>query len=68
MFYPVHQQVSSQQSSQQNKNVFQQNRKTITTLRNLLANRIKRFYSVVNIAQKPVGEQDKTHEFSLRFF
>ena len=39
--------------------------KTITTLRNLFANRIKRFYSVENLVQKPVGEQDKTHEFSL---
>ena len=25
----------------------------------------KRFYSVENLVQKPVGEQDKTHEFSL---
>ena len=34
-------------------------------LRNLFANRIKRFYSVENLVQKPVGEQDKTHELSL---
>ena len=33
-------------------------------LRNLLANRIKRFYSVENHVEKPVGEQNKTHEFS----
>ena len=33
-------------------------------LRNLFANRKKRFYSVENLVQKPVGEQDKTHEFS----
>ena len=25
----------------------------------------KRFYSVENLVEKPVGEQDKTHEFSL---
>ena len=24
----------------------------------------KRFYSVENLVEKPVGEQDKTHEFS----
>ena len=24
----------------------------------------KRFYSVKNLVEKPVGEQDKTHEFS----
>ena len=24
----------------------------------------KRFYSVANFDEKPVGEQDKTHEFS----
>ena len=64
VFYPVHQQVS-QQGSQWNKNVFQQIKKTITKLRNLFANRIKRFYSVEILVQKPVGEQDKTHEFSL---
>ena len=34
-------------------------------MRNLFANRKKRFYSVENLVQKPVGEQDKTHEFSL---
>ena len=34
-------------------------------LRILFANRIKHFYSVENLVQKPVGEQDKTHEFSL---
>ena len=28
-------------------------------------NRIKHFYSVENLVQKPVGEQYKTHEFSL---
>ena len=26
----------------------------------------KRFYSVENLVEKPIGEQDKTHEFSLR--
>ena len=34
-------------------------------LRNLFGSKIKRFYSVENLVQKPVGEQDKTHEFSL---
>ena len=63
VFYPVRQQAS-QQGSQRNKNVFQQNKKTITTLRNLFANRIKLFYSVEDFVQKPVGEQDKTDEFS----
>ena len=65
MFYPVRQQ-GSEQGSQWNKNVFQQNKKTITTLRNLIVNRIKLFYSIENFVQKPVGEQDKTHEFSLK--
>ena len=39
--------------------------KTITTLRNQFVNRLKHFYSVENLVQKPVGEQDKTDEFSL---
>ena len=33
-------------------------------MKNLFANRIKRFYSVENLVQKLVGQQDKTHEFS----
>ena len=37
-------------------------------LRNLFADRLKRFYSVENLVQNPVGEQDKTHEFGLRFW
>ena len=65
MFYPVRQQVS-QQGFQRNKNVFQQYKKQLTMLRNLYANRIKRFYSVENLVQKPVGEQDKIYEFSQR--
>ena len=28
----------------------------------------KRFYSVENLVEKPVGEQDKTHEFSPGIF
>ena len=39
--------------------------KTITMLGNLFKNKIQRFYSVENLVQKSVGEQDKTHEFSL---
>ena len=34
-------------------------------MRNQFGNRIKRFYSVENLVQKTVGEQDKTYEFSL---
>ena len=34
----------------------------------MFANRIKRFYSVENLVEKPVGEQDKTDEFSLSCF
>ena len=32
-------------------------------LRNLFVNSIKRFYSVENLVQKPVGEHDKTRPY-----
>ena len=35
---------------------------------NKVLNGIKTFYSVQNLVEKPVGEQDKTHEFSPNVF
>ena len=67
MFYPVFQQVS-EQGSQRNKNVLSCLRTGFSTL-SLFFILLKTFYTVENLVEKPVGEQDKTHEFShSRFF
>ena len=64
MFYPVHQQVS-EQGSQRNKNVLSCSRTGLSTLLLFFILFKKCFYSVEKNVQKPIGEQDKTHEFSL---
>ena len=45
-------------------NVFQQNQNN-NNVEKPVREQIKRFYSVENLVQKTVGEQDKTYEFSL---
>ena len=65
MFYPVRQQVS-EQGSQRNKNVLSCSQTGFSTLLLFFYSVEKRFYSVENLVEKPVGEQEKAHEFSLR--
>ena len=67
VLYPVRQQVS-EQGSQLNKNVLSCSRTGFSTLLLFFYPVEKRFYSVENLVQKPVGEQNKTHVFSHRRF